>query len=105
MSEKSKQLLKELEENPVAFTSGRRNDDVCNWFFAKFVTLRGDGETITLHRILNDFHTLIEKLSQTQRDHMRYWDEDADAKLEYCFTHYQEYSDDYLLEDLWVLQG
>ena len=104
MSERSKQLLEEIENNPIAFTAGRRNNDVCNWFFAKLVTLRGDGKDITLQRIINDFHILLENLSQTQQDDMLYWQEDADAKLEYCFTHYQQYSDDYLLDDLWIYQ-
>lgn len=98
-------LLKQIEGDPHSFTKGQRNDDVCNWYFAKLLALREGENTFDLSTILRDFNLMMNlKLSPAQVASLKEWDEDWEKKLTNCHKHYSQQSRNYILNTLWIVE-
>lgn len=84
-------LLKAIESDPDSFAEGRRNDDVCNWFFAKMLVEEMDGSRGMRDDqfYVDEFQKLYDhRLSRFQKDSLYRWDDSWDSKIENCFRLY-----------------
>ena len=97
-------LLDEIEESTESFLPGRRNNDVCNWFFAKLMLCRLKGMDVDFDFYKNEFNDLLSKLTEEQRQSISEWDNDVEAKLIICFDNYSEDDNEYILTNLWIDQ-
>jgi hypothetical protein len=84
------ELLRIIESDPKAFTEGRRNNDLVNWFVAKrLVELehtdsRTNNGRDSLRKCVeyeSDFHYLIEAATAEQYTSILEWDTDPDEKI------------------------
>jgi hypothetical protein len=88
-------LLQLIEEDPESFTTGRRNDDIVNWFLVKrAIDLQVPGDSMKLH--INAYHDafdkLKQKLSSVQIADLRDWNfsdgMSADCKINQLYGYY-----------------
>lgn len=86
-----KETLEALDASVVAFTEGRRNNDMFNWIMCMMAMM----ETNDLRRLRNELISKWEKfysdnLDRDQRESMRDWDRDVEDMIAYCCYAYME---------------
>lgn len=101
-------LLIIIEQTKDAFTEGRRNNDMINWYVAKRLIDLEAGERMgrlnkdILGAYLVDFERYHDRMTQRQKDALRYWSEDPEWKLENICKHYNKTNDPGYLWYLWL---
>ena len=84
------ELLQTIESDPKAFTKGRRNNDLVNWFVAKRLVELDGADSRTNHgkdslrkcvEYESDFHYLIESATAEQHTSILEWETDPDEKI------------------------
>lgn len=82
------ELLTMIETTSDAFTAGRRNNDIVNWFLAKRLldlSERNDPSDIVY---VDDFNHMRDGLTDAQQDSLDFWDEDPLRKIKTLYAHY-----------------
>ena len=92
-----KDLLKFIESTLDAFTMGRRNNDVVNWFIARRLIDTNENEG----NIEEAFHYMLDRLSQGQKQDLQLWEENWEWKLRLLFKRYGRLTRTQLY-DLWL---
>ena len=104
----ARRLLQAIEQDPQSFTHGRRNDDLCNWYFAHKLLEIEEGIKPDLYT-LKHYHQLWrehnEIMNAEQRRDMDNWD-NVFRKLGVLYDYYNATENDSVFRNnLWVDQG
>lgn len=97
-----------IENTPEAFTEGRRNNDIVNWFLA--VRLRDIESPIVSdlsafkmdERYWNEFTEILSRLTDEQRTSLMFWDESPRNKINTLVYSYYKIEDPMALARLWL---
>lgn len=96
-------LLAIIEHDPEAFTQGRRNNDLVNWFITKkLIDLDSEQQPKVWTEYVDDFKDMRENLSNMQKQHLTHWTEDAEWKVRVLTEHYGHWSHDKAIINLWL---
>lgn len=95
-------LLRVIESDPEAFTAGRRNNDLVNWFLAeRLFEIESNKPRQTLSGYLSDFDAA--PLSKMQRHYLRGWgDSTPSLKIQSLYSYYCTLDNPFSLRDLWI---
>jgi len=100
------ELLALIEQDPNAFTEGRRNDDLVNWFLATRIRdLKQDPLIDPMSRRLDDYIADFSRVRLTleQSSHLQCWYNMTWArKIEQLYYHYGSEDQVYRLAYYWI---
>jgi hypothetical protein len=102
------QVLSSIESTPEAFTDGRRNNDMVNWFVAKrLIDLEDDEPVGRSHRekvgvYIAAFRDLLSRMNHRQKMCMAAWNENWEYKIQVLCEHYDQANDPGFLRYLWL---
>ena len=84
-------LLDAIEATPDAFTQGRRNNDMVNWFIAQRILARENGTSSPDYggNLVQAFDGLLSSLSPMQQADIRSWSTPWRSKLETLWRKYR----------------
>ena len=102
----AQELLHAIESTKDAFTTGRRNNDMVNWYVAKrLVDMEMSSTFQTLgsfiERYQQDFSTMLLGLREIQQLDMKSWETGWAWKIQVLHEHYFNYDTDQL-RMLWL---
>lgn len=97
------ELLRQVEDDPNAFMPGRRNNDICNWYFAHKIALEEQGKNADFNDILRSFELMMNvRLRMDQCQSLNEWPVGYAAKLLTVHNYYQDKDRQYILDYLWI---
>ena len=103
----STDLLGMIEHDDDTFTTGRRNNDLVNWFIAKRLVDLDKGEPFgrsanDMYDVYtDDFGVLMKGMTDAQLDSLDLWDENWESKILTLCTHYHGFRDVHL-RNIWL---
>lgn len=97
------ELLATIEGTPDAFTYGRRNNDLVNWFLTKkMISIDNGGTHQWTSEYKKDFAELKTRLSKTQKDDLNEWIDGHNSKIDTLYDYYGKVTDPAKLINLWL---
>lgn len=102
-----KVILNAIETDANAFLPGSRNDDICNWFFAKLLVEleAGTDTTRNANWYIQQFNVLFGILTRTQKISLESWGDSRSLKLYRLYDLYSNSCEDEIRNVLWIDQG
>lgn len=97
-----KETLEALAISVVAFTEGRRNDDMFNWIMCMMAMTETDQYDHLTDELISEWEKFYsDNLNQDQKESMSDWDRDVEDMIAYCCYAYME-DDPIMFGQLWI---
>ena len=96
-------LIRMIESTPDAFTEGRRNNDMVNWYLAKAIEDMTDrGKIRWVGDYIAEFNDLVDNFNPIQYEDVHDWEHDYEDKLRDLSMYYGSATDTGYLSQLWL---
>lgn len=96
-------LLAIIENTPDAFTNGRRNNDMVNWFLVqKMLNIDNGGPALSTSDYVEKFRECMSNMSKAQQIDLKYWTDGWEQKIEDLTAYYGRLTNPQQIINLWL---